>query len=213
MMKDFKMKQARAFVLLICVLLLSGCLGRTPAPKFYLLTPLEGVAGSSAGTGMTLGVGPVTIPEYLKRPQIVTRGACSAGSDVDCGELQLSDFDRWAEPLDENLVRVLSENLSMLLSTERIERYPWRPRTKLDYQVRVDVIQLGGNAGSSLLTVRWSVLGGEEGEVLVAKKSSFRGPSASGDYGRMVQALSDALAELSREMASEIEKLGPPASG
>ena len=48
-----------------------------------------------------IGVGPVTVPDYLDRPQIATRSSSSS--------LQFSEFDRWAEPLEKNLMRVLAD--------------------------------------------------------------------------------------------------------
>ena len=62
---------------LSCVLLvLGGCLG-TPPTRFYLLPTLTDVSAPAA-TGeraLTIGVGPVTLPPYLDRPQIVTRAS------------------------------------------------------------------------------------------------------------------------------------------
>ena len=60
----------------------------------------------------TIGVFPVAMPDYLDRPQVVTR--------VSENEIKLDEFNRWAEPLKENFYTVLVENLSTLLSNEKI---------------------------------------------------------------------------------------------
>lgn len=195
-------------VALLLVLVLGGCLGRTPPPKFYLLTPLDApqASVSSEAAGLAVGVGPVTIPDYLKRPQIVTRASC--GTDDFCGELQLAELDRWAEPLEDNIVRVLSENLSVLLPSERTVRYPWRPAASLDFKVAVDVVRFNvDDRGRSVLTARWTVVGGEKDEVLLLRKSSFGETGVSDGYGGTVAALSRTLAQLSREIADAVKSL------
>src|SRR5262245_24922482 len=116
----------RAHVLAPCgvaLLVLSGCLGSTPPTQFYVLPPLTGgdTAAPTAGQrAPTLGVGPVTVPPYLDRPQIVTRA-----SRV---KLALADFEQWAGPLPDTIARVLAENLALLIPTDRVVLFPW-PRT------------------------------------------------------------------------------------
>src|ERR1700722_554228 len=48
--------------------------------KFYLLTPTADTAAATGSTqstsgNFTLGLGPITLPKYLDRPEIVTRMA------------------------------------------------------------------------------------------------------------------------------------------
>ena len=88
--------------------LLLGLEACTSTPsRFYVLSSLsasETIAATAATQGPVIGVGPITLPKYLDRPQIVTR----AGSN----QLALAEFDRWAEPLQDNVARVLAENLA-----------------------------------------------------------------------------------------------------
>src|SRR4029453_549757 len=93
-------------VLVLCgvaLLVLSGCLGSTPPTQFYLLPPRpSGDTAPPASAGprdLTLAVGPVTVPPYLDRPQIVTRTSRA--------KLALADFDQWAGPLADTIARVL----------------------------------------------------------------------------------------------------------
>ena len=67
-------------------------------------------------------MGPVDFPDYFRRLPVVTRVAPN--------RIELSDEKRWAEPLDKNFIRVLSENLATLLNTYRIEKYPWAMKTQ-----------------------------------------------------------------------------------
>lgn len=196
----------RIAALVLVALVLGGCLGRTPPPNVYLLTALRPDSnGPASGIDVAVGVGPVTVPEYLKRSEIVSRAGCGSDSEVTCGELRLAELDRWAEPVDEAVARVLSEDLSLLLATERVVRYPWRPSTPVDYQVTVDLIRFDADAaGKTVLTARWAVVGPEEHEVLHLARSSFEETVPAAGYGARVAALSRALAQLAREIADAI---------
>ena len=55
--------------------------------------------------------------------------------------------------------RVLAENLSLLIPTERVVLYPWPRNIDPDYQVIVEVLQFERGPGSQVvLAARWSLL-------------------------------------------------------
>ena len=113
-----------------------------------------------------------------------------------------------AEPLQENFANVLQENLSALLSTDRILRYPWKRPSLLDYQLSLDVIQFDGTKSQeAVLKVRWTLVG-DDGETLLVKKTShFTEPVGGLDYEDFVQAMSRTLDSLSQEIANAIKGL------
>ena len=108
--------------------------GETPPSRFYLLEPLE--APPARADGPQLGIGPIRLAAYLDRPQIVSR----RGDHT----LELAEFDRWAEPLDESITRVLMEDLGALLETDRVQRHPLRDVGKVDVQLELDVQRFDG---------------------------------------------------------------------
>jgi uncharacterized lipoprotein YmbA len=146
---------------------------------------------------MIIGVGPVDLAEYLNRPQIVTR--------VSNSEIHLSEFNRWAESLEENFSNVLAENLSVLLSSDKVLTYPWIGNLEVKRQVRVKILQFDSLPdGEVLLKVLWG-LKDEDGKFLhTIKKSSFSTPSGKG-YPEMVEAMNRVLDDFSREIAKEIK--------
>jgi uncharacterized lipoprotein YmbA len=149
---------------------------------------------------MAIGVGPVVLPEYLNRTQIVTR----AGDH----QLQLAEFDRWAEPLTRNFIRVLMMNLSTSLSTGLIAPHPWNRSTPIDYQVVVHVVRFdAGEDGTASLMARWSIIDGAEREILRVRKSAFREPVDSGGYQATVGSMSRLVGALSLEIAEAIRDL------
>ena len=198
---------ARLVVVLGAFLMLAGCASQPS--RFYLLSALPDVdtvaPGASGAQGTTIGVGPVTLPRYLDRPQIVTRTGPN--------ELKSAEFDRWAEGLDANFARVVAENLSLILPTARVAVYPWPRATAIDYQVIVEVTHFLSQAGGeSLLSAEWLLFEGEGLQVLATGKSRFSAPAAGQDYASMVAAMSQTVASLSREIATAVRSMRPRAS-
>ena len=115
-------------------LVLLGCSALEPKPdpsRFFTLTPVaqsnqKAIEVSSNPSGISLGIGPVKLPGYLDREQLVTR--------VSQNRFQVSENDRWAEPLTENFIRVLMENLTALAPAARLVTYPWRAGERPQYQ-------------------------------------------------------------------------------
>src|SRR5205823_14195129 len=103
---------------------------------------------------------------YLKRREIVSR---EGG-----GQLSLSDNKRWAEPLDADFQRVLSQDLGLQLHTQRIVLFPWYGRPGIDYQVEVQVHRFDTDADNrSHLDARWIIKDGKTGRELMGRESNI----------------------------------------
>jgi uncharacterized lipoprotein YmbA len=137
-------------------------------------------------------------PEYLDRQQIVVRTSRN--------ELHLSEFDRWAEPLEANFIRVLAGNLSDLLSTNHITFFPGNPAMPTVYRVEVDVTRFeGGPDGTVTLDARWTLFKTLGNQMILMQNSFIRKPvGEEDDFAALVSAKSDALGDLSREIAEAI---------
>jgi uncharacterized lipoprotein YmbA len=181
-----------------------GCLGGVSAPtRFYTLVPVAvpttDVNPRTAERGLAIGVGPVTLPGYLDRREIVTR----RGRE----EIELGEFDRWSEPLKDGAIRVLGENLAILLRTDRVALLPWRGSHPVQYQVVVEVARFEGATGADVtLEARWRILGAD-GKELVLRRSTITEVVGAPGYGALVAAMSGALGALSREIATAIRDL------
>lgn len=185
----------------LCVLNVLGC-GSSKPSHFYLLRAVSphSVSGQSETkpSNLSLGVGPINLPQYLDRPHIVTK----AGAH----EVELAEFHKWAEPLSENISYVLSENLSALLSTDRIVQFPWKSPKSVDYQIVVDVLQFDGSrAGEAVLVARWSLFGDNGRTLITTKKTILTQHPTSQDYEALVEAMSQNLMEFCREIAETIK--------
>ena len=188
---------AHAVVLLGALMLfLYSCAGKSASSKFYVLSPLPQSALSPA-EGKTVGVFPVAMPDYLDRPQIVTRASEN--------EIRIDEFSRWAEPLKESFTRALVQNLSSLLNTVKVIKTTANTGFPMALQVGAEVVQFDGSlGGDAVLIVRWALFEADGKKLLLAKKSSFKEPTGAVSYEALVAAQSRAVAALSREIAEAI---------
>ncbi|MCG6899951.1 MAG: PqiC family protein [Gammaproteobacteria bacterium] len=193
-----------AFLVSLCLALLASC-GVTKPSRYYLLTPAEEqVAVTLSTASPTVGIGPVSFPAYLDRPEIVIRSSSN--------ELNYSGSDRWAEPLKTAFNRTLAENLSIMLPTDLVVIHPWPRATVLDYQVVVNVTRFDAEAGGAvILTVAWELIRSSDGAVLQRNKATYTEVAGSSDYRAVVVAQSHAVERLSRDIAAAIRNTGLPA--
>ena len=188
-----------AAVILTVMLVFSGGCAQSKPTKFYVLHSMLDARTSAQleGQDFFIGVGPVKIADYLDRPQMITRKGESS--------LELAEFDRWAEPLDRNLTRTISGNLTVLLHTENIISFPWPKAARPKYQVTIGVVRMDGMLGGKVvLDARWMILSVEEEKALLTKRSFIEIPTLTADYDGFALAMSTAVETLSREIASSI---------
>jgi uncharacterized lipoprotein YmbA len=191
------------------VFVVSGCTMLPPQKddsKFFLLVPAaelgSGARINAPDPKLSIGVGPIKFPEYLRRREIVTR--------VTADQVDLSDNNRWAEPLDSNFEAVLSQNLSAMLGTQRVMLFPSYSNAKADYQVELSVVRFDTSSdGHSQLTARWIIRDGGTGQEIYATESTTSGPVAKDDIAGS-EALSRDLADLSKQIATKIAALRKP---
>jgi uncharacterized protein len=189
----------RLFIgLVLCVLLSSACVSSSPPMRYYLLTPGTGTALPGATLGeRTVVVGPLQLPGYLDRPQLVMR--------LPDGRIGLRELDRWAEPLDAVLTRTLAENLARLTGSQRIVTFPPANRVAADLRVAGRVIRFDTDpAGMAILQVQWSVEDGGGQVLLPVRTAEFSAQATGEEPAALVAALSDALARFAAELAAEL---------
>ncbi len=197
-----------AVILCTCFVAWPGCASSKPS-RFYLLSPMAEPGdvrpAFPAANEVTIGVGPVELPPYVDRPQIVTR----SGSN----RLHLAEYDRWAEPLKHGVARVLAENLSTVVGTDHIVLFPWKASETPDYQIVIVVTRFDTTVtGTAVLTARWSIMAKGKQHKPMTRQSSIHRDVESQSYEAIVSAESWAVAKLSEEIAAAIgtiSQVGP----
>lgn len=204
----FKPHAVGQCILLLAVLIAGGCslLNPGPQPKthFYMLSSLasSGRAVQPLATlpQMALGIGPIRLPEYLDRRNIIVRNSRN--------EFELAEDSQWAEPLGDTVSRVLSDNLSVLLGTYRITQFPWRSSMPVDYQLTIQVAQFDGMLGEQVvLRAHWQVFTGDGKKLLDSGYSVFGERAEDKSIDALVTAASRAAESFSREVAVAILRL------
>lgn len=195
-----------SFIVCVCsVLALGGCVSvlSSPNPRFYTLSALSEKQLSEEfdiPSGTIIGIGPVKIPEYLNRPQIVTVNKDKT--------LSFAEFERWAEPLDFAMARLINEDLTLIFPSATLVIFPWDVVITVKYQVIADVIRLENELDKDLfLVAQWSIIDLEKKQAVFTKRSQFRQPIAPHNYYGLTEALSNACAALSSEVAQGLVSL------
>jgi uncharacterized protein len=182
---------------------LGGCTLLAPRPdasRYFVLHAAAAPGGPAPG--VSVGLGPVTLPAYVRRPEILTRASAA--------ELRPSDVERWGEPLEDAVPRVLGRNLALELGTLDVRLFPWFREDQPELQVAVDVERFEREGDEGVVAARYEVRDLRAGGRTLTREAEHRAPAASGDAGATVDALSAALAALSRELAGAVREVAPP---
>lgn len=204
MMKCHLRAQWSAF--LACLLtgvLLSACAtDSSHVAHFYLLTPVETTVPVVSGQPpISLLVGPVEVPQYLNRAQIVTQSGPN--------ELDMAEYDRWGDNFKKNLTRVLAENLAKQWPTERVFMAGTPNVGVTDFRVEVEIIRFERGVDQRVhLTARWYISQGEQYKGDMAHLTELTSPQvAAADYPAIVAAMSGLIGELGRAITNELRVL------
>jgi uncharacterized protein len=192
----------RTAVLLLIAspLLLAGC-GSSSAPtRYYVLTPLASApAQATASRDVSVLVTGVRLPQYLDRPQIVTRGGDN--------RLQVSDHDQWGGNLRQDMTRVLAQNLGRLLGSDRVVTAPHSLRaSQPDFRVEVEVLRFErAPDGRVHLAAKWWLSRGD-GTLLASPGAELSGAALpeAGGVDALVASMSAVYNELALAIAQAI---------
>ena len=192
------MNRTRPYVVTLLVLMIAGC-GTSPTVHYYGLDTIDIAYTKDPAGSSTLALGPFRVPEYLNRSQLVIRGANA--------EIIVDDTSHWAEPLNDAVHRILASNVDSLLESMVVLAYPSAAVLDVDYRLVGRIVRFDSDQnGRIVLEVQWGA-GDADGNVLVMpSRGRYESQAATpGNPGAIALAMSDALAQFSRDIAREIE--------
>ncbi len=183
-------------VMVMLTFFLTAC-GTSAPYRYYTLAPVAGGDdGSSIVAGVdsvVFGVGPVTIPDYLDRPQVVTRTTDN--------EMKFSEYDRWAGSLAADTSRVLEERLDKMLSDDGIAVVSWQRGVPNDYRVAVQITRFEVADGKDvILKAQWVIYAGNGKRVILLRESDIRERVSNLGTDSAVESMGRALSALSRDI-------------
>jgi uncharacterized lipoprotein YmbA len=192
---------------LVLAILVAGCInlgkGTDRVTRLYILTAMASASDRIALYGQappTIGVGPLAFPDYLNRPQLITRAGDS--------EVIAAAFANWAEPLKQNTIRVLGDNLATIFHTGAVYRYPWRTGYAPEFQIQMAIDQFdAARNGEARLIVSWEWLD-QGGKPLMPRERSVLHQLVDGDSDEaVVTAMSRLLGAFSQMVAVKLAAL------
>ena len=187
----------------ITLMLLAGCGVTGPSPKthFYVLSVeaqparSENPPGPTVAMAARVSVSRVTIPGTVDRPQLVARTAANS--------VEIYDFHRWAEPLQEAISRAIAGNLALELGPRYAVAAGVIPGLPPDVRVSLDVQKFEAAIGESVtVDALWNVR--RVGSEPRAGRSVIEERVPEGGHAGIAAAYSRALAEVAREIAAAV---------
>jgi len=187
--------------MVLCLTALFGCFMKSPPAQYYTLNPMQRLeARPDFKPRFTVSVGPVILPDSLKRPQIAIR--------TNDNQVDFSEFHKWAGPLKDDAKRILAENLGILLAEEGATVSTDELLIEPDYRVVVNINRFDGVPGETAwLNAVWTLKDQKSQKIVAVTQSLFTEKVSGPGYPGMVNAQSRTIAALSMEVAAEIKKL------
>lgn len=184
----------------VLLLMLSAC-GSSPPVRFYSLNPIDADYRQDPDDSVMLGLGPLRIPDYLNRSQIVTRDVAA--------EMRVDEYSRWTESLAISLHRIVSTDVDNLLQGVVVVMFPYEAvvRTQLDYRLVGDVNRFDADStGKVVLEIQWGIIDKDAKMVVPVRRNRYQAQATTvGDLGAVVTAMNDALSQFSRDIASKLQ--------
>jgi uncharacterized lipoprotein YmbA len=177
------------------VILAAGC-ASTPS-RFYTLSAATEPAAASSD--LSVVVGRVSMPAVVDRSQIViTTGP---------NQMQMDEFNLWASPLQDNISRVVVQNLVAMLGTPRVTLSSQTLSADAGYRAVIEVQSFESTPGeAATLNAVWTVRRMKDGRTETGRTTVREAVQAKG-YDALAAAHSRAVARLSQDIADAVRAL------
>jgi uncharacterized protein len=190
-----------ALIVTLCAVAAVGAGCAAPPSHFYTLSHITTPTATPPATSaeITVVVGPVSIPAIVDVPQIVV--------STSPNEVSMDEFNRWASPLQNNISRVVTENLVVMLGTPRVSQFQQSLNADADYRVAIEVQGFESAPGeAATLNAAWIVRRTKDGRAHIGRTTA-REPAREKGYDALAAAHSRALARLSQDIANAVRAL------
>ena len=192
---------------LLAALLLGACSSTDPI-RYYMLSA-DTVPDTNAVSSLVLGVGPVTIPEYLDRSELVFQSAPN--------RFEIPSQHRWAGSLREDVQRVFGTNLAHQLGTTDVHYHPWDRRLQCNVTVSLSIVRFHSVTGEdAILEANWQIdrkSDKSEKSDAVSTESTLQGhllktaPLDGDCYEAVLAAHSRLLADAAEDLAGKVRSM------
>ena len=193
------MKQYVAQLISIAIVAVATA-GCASAPSHFYTLNSTAVGDGAPDASCAVLVGPVSVPALVDRPQFTVQVATNRA--------EIDEFNRWAAPLSDNIARVVTGDLVVLLGTPRVATAPlanFDPayRVTIDIQ-RFESVRTGAKKNEAVLVEAVWVVRVPAGGVARSGRTVAREPAQGESYDELAAAHSRALAKVSGDIAAAI---------
>lgn len=188
MQKFMSPKISPALLSLALALFLTAC---GSSDEFYRLSASTPAAvGRTSGLSVT--VGPVSLPGYIDRPEVVFQSGPN--------EFKLPSNARWIGSLQENISRVLAANLGQELHSNQVHS-SLEPGFASQHRIAIEIRQFHGISGQdAILDLSWRIENAA-GQTTSRHSAVFHEPIVGDGFKPLVVAESQLLAQCAHAIA------------
>ena len=180
-------------IALACLAVIAAGCASSPS-RFYTLSATAKGDGSAAADCAVV-VGPVSVPAQVDRPQFTVQVAPN--------RVAIDEFNRWAEPLNDNIARVIAADLSVLLGTPRVTSVSLASFAPA-YQVGIGIQRFESVPGKSVRIEAVWVIRPPAGGAALSGQTIASEPVTDATCDALAAAHSRALAKVSGDLAAAI---------
>ncbi len=215
-MTSARVNRLKPLVIGFCLFFATGCAGilggESPLTRYYILSEVPRTEQPpTAASEPIIAIVEITMSDYLDTRNFVTR---PTENTVD-----LAQFDQWGAPFRPHVSRTLKNNVANLVPSERVLLSPLSIPVTVDYEVRTDIQKFEQDpTGNVVLEARWGLIDLNKRSAVAFQTVKIRKPvvieapaegddsagTAKPDYGAIAEAMSAALGDMSRDMATVI---------
>jgi uncharacterized protein len=189
-----KTKHIIQLFLINCVAVAAAGCASSPS-RFYTLNSTAAGDGTPAAS-YGVAVGPVSIPALVDRPQFMVQVATN--------RVAIDEFNRWAEPLNDGIARVVAGDLAALLGTPQVATAPLASFNPA-WRVSIDIQRFESVRGKSVLVEAvWVVHRTATGGATSSGRTVASEPVSGDSFDALAAAHSRALAKVSSDIAATI---------
>ncbi|WP_245613190.1 PqiC family protein [Skermanella stibiiresistens] len=190
---------ARPLASLFALLLVAGCAGSQPSRLYTLTAAPPRPPAVATKPSRVIGLESVGVPDYLRRPEIVTRTSAN--------QLKALEFDRWGGTLELMINQTLLRNLNATMPGAEVLQMPVRMDLSPTNTVEIDLDRFEAEeAGQAVLEARWRIYTGDRRPLRFGRTAVAKPVSTPLDPDQVAAALSLALADLATDIAGALQK-------
>ena len=187
------MKPTLRFFVCLCLM---GLVAACGSKEQYYRLDASAAASTGGSSGLSVAVGPVSLPSYIDRAEVVF----ASGPN----EFQVPSDALWLGSLQENISRALAADLGRILPSRNVRaglERGFSPR----YRVALEIRQFHGISGrEAILDLSWKIESGSSGQTISRHSGVFHQPIPGDGYAALVEAESRLLEQCARAIAASL---------